>query len=97
MDNDSDQPDGRQQAGSASEPHEATGNTYVNGVAMSNATHAEASHLISTSGDGRAAFLDAYEMSRHLRLLDPDAETFIFASFDDDKERAKKRLASAGM
>jgi putative DNA primase/helicase len=30
------------------------------------------------------------QIARHLRLLDADADAFIFASFDDDKERAKE-------
>jgi hypothetical protein len=37
--------------------------------------------------------IDVVEAERHLRLLDPDADTFIFASFDDDKERAKETEA----
>ena len=37
-----------------------------------------------------ALALDVDEAAHHLRLLDPDTDTFIFASFDDDKERAKE-------
>ena len=40
--------------------------------------------------DSWSPSLDEGEIARHLHLLDPDADSFIFASFDDDKERAKE-------
>ena len=63
----------------------------LNGAA-SNPVHEPGAQLLRPAERTRAdcAAIDVDEAERHLRLLDPDADTFIFASFDDDKERAKE-------
>ena len=66
-----------------------------NGAASDDSAHEPGAQPLRPAERAGAdcATIDVDEAVRHLSLLDPDADTFIFASFDDDKERSKETEA----